>query len=351
MCFASNLLSTVTRGLAVAAAAAAIIGGAAVSATAQDGLYEAAKKEGKLVWYVAQFDADTAEKIAAAFRTKYPGVNVDVVRATTGVVFQRILQEASANVFAADVYSTPDEGHGAVLKSKGMLACYVPPDADRIVKGLQRADADGCYHITSAWLVLITHNSKAVKAADAPKDWPDLLNPKWKGQIAIGHPAFSGSVATWVNQLTKTYGWSYFEKLEKQQPRVGRSINETVTVLNSGERRVAVGLDVTTLKSRMSGNPIEVIYPSSGSVLMLAPSAVLKQAPHPNAAKLFLNFMMSQEFSKVLAANAYHPIRSDVQPLPGAKSLDDVKTVRPSLKEIEKGNRDVIEKFRATFGT
>lgn len=344
-------LLKLSRCVLVGAVAVALIGAAAGAARAQTDLYEAAKNEGRVVWYVAQFDADTAQKIASAFEQRYPGVKVDVVRASTGVIFQRIQQEAAANVFAADVFSTPDEGEGAALESKGMLTCYQPPEVDKIAKGLQHADAAGCYHITSAWLVLITYNSKSITAAEAPKDWPDLLDPKWKNEIAIGDPAFSGSVATWVNQLTRMYSWSYFEKLDKQQPRIGRSINETVTALNSGERRVAVGLDVTTLKSRMAGNPIEVVYPTSGSVLMLAPSAVLKQAPHPNAAKLFLNFMMSREFSKVLAANSYHPIRSDMPALPGARSLNDVKTVRPSLQEIEKGNREVIEKFRATFGT
>jgi iron(III) transport system substrate-binding protein len=343
-----SLVAASQRGLAVCALSA--LATVAMHASAKASLYDDAKKEGKVVWYVAQFDLDTAEKIASAFKAKYPGVGMDVVRASTGVILQRVLQEASANVFAADVFSTTDEGHGSALKMKGMLECYLPPDAANIVPDLRGPDPDNCYQVTSTWLILMTYNTKSVNPGNAPKDWTDLLDPKWKNQIAIGHPAYSGSVATWMYSVQKQLGWSYFEKLEKQSPRVGRSINETVTVLNSGERQVAVGLDVTTLKSKAAGNPIDVIYPTSGSVLMLAPSAVLKKAPHPNAAKLFLNFMLSKEYSEVLVANSFHPIRIDVPPVAGAKPLREIKTTRPPLSEIESGNLKVIKKFRETFG-
>ena len=76
-----------------------------------------------------------------------------------------------------------------------------------------------------------------MKEADAPKNWTDLLDPKWKDKIALGHPGFSGYVGTWVVTLRKLYGWDFFEKLAKNNPQVGRSINDTVTMLNAGERR------------------------------------------------------------------------------------------------------------------
>jgi len=84
--------------------------------------------------------------------------------------------------------------------------------------------------------VTITYNNSLVAEKDAPKNWPDLLDPRWKDKVAIGHPAFSGYVGTWVVLMRKLYGWQYFEKLEKNKPQIGRSINDTVTMLNAKER-------------------------------------------------------------------------------------------------------------------
>src|SRR5690606_18843840 len=142
---------------------------------------------------------DTAEKIAVAFEEKYPGSGVEVVRATTGVIYQRLMQEAQLGVNAADVYSTTDEGHAVALNREGMFECFTPPDVEHVIEALRGADRDGCYHITSAWLILMTYNTSEVPASEAPKDWKDLLDARWKGKLAIGHPAYSGSVATWVN--------------------------------------------------------------------------------------------------------------------------------------------------------
>ena len=83
--------------------------------------------------------------------------------------------------------------------------------------------------------VLIPYKTDKVKPADAPKNWSDLLDPKWKGQVSVGHPGFSGFVGTWVLQMKKLYGWDYFEELEKKQPQIGRSIIDTVTILAAGE--------------------------------------------------------------------------------------------------------------------
>ena len=96
---------------------------------------------------------------------------------------------------------------------------------------------------------MISYNTSKVKAEDSPKAWTDLLDPKWKGKVSTGHPGFSGYVGTWVLMMKKLYGWDYFDNLEKNKPQIGRSINDTVTALNSGERLVAAGADGSTFFS------------------------------------------------------------------------------------------------------
>ena len=183
-----------------------------------------------------------------------------------------------------------------------------------------------------------------------PKNWKDLLDPKWKDKIAFGHPAFSGYIATWVLSLNDLYGWDYFEKLAKQNPLIGRSANDAITQLSSGERIVAAGSDATTLKAKDRGNPVDITYPEDGAVFMTAPSAILTKAPHPHAAELFMDFFMSVEYSELLARNGFAPMRPGVEPPKGMRPLSEVKLIRPPAAELKTEIPKIIEKFRNTFG-
>jgi iron(III) transport system substrate-binding protein len=312
-------------------------------------LEEAAKKEGELTWYVSHYSSEGAEELGAEFAKLY-GIKVNVVRKTAQVAYQRLLQDLKNNQAVCDVFSSTDVGHYVRLKAEGKLEKYTPETVSKILPAFQNFDPDGYYHTTSAGLVVLTYNTAKVKAEEAPKKWPDLLDIKWKGKVSTGHPGFSGYVGTWVLMMTNLYGWAYFDKLEKNQPQIGRSINDTVTALNAGERQVAAGADGPTLFSAERGNPLAVTYPSDGSVLIIAPSAIMKATKHPNAAKLFMEYLDSIEAAKINAKHFVIPLRPEVPPPPGAKPLSEVKTIRPSVAEIEKGIPDVIEQWRDTFG-
>jgi len=310
----------------------------------------AAKKEGKIVWYVSMFDIDTAEKVGQAFETRYPGISVQVVRATAGVIYQRVLQEAQAGITADDVFSSTEEGHYLNFKEQNLIRPYVPAGADQVVPRFQHIDPDNAYQVASVGVMLLMRNTQQVPFDAAPKQWKDLLDPKWKDKLAFGHPAFSGYIATWVLALNDLYGWDYFDKLAKQNPLIGRSANDAVTQLNSGERLVAAGPDGTTLKNKNKGNPIDMIYPADGAVFMTSPSAILAKAPHPHAAELFMDFFMSKEYSEVLVQNGFAPLRPDVASPKGMQPLSDVKLIRPPAAELKTEIPKIIEKFRATFG-
>jgi iron(III) transport system substrate-binding protein len=121
-------------------------------------------------------------------------------------------------------------------------------------------------------------------------------------------------------------------------------------MLNARERWVAAGPAATTLLSKDKGNPIAVSYPEDGSVLMISPSGILIDAPSPNAAKLHMEYLLSHEASLVHVKLRGEAIAKGVKVLKGARELDTVKTVRPTLEEIEKGIPEVKEQFRDTFG-
>ena len=313
-------------------------------------LEAAAEKEGELTWYVAHYGAEYAEELGRGFMKAHPGVKVVVVRSTAQVAYQRLLQDIKNNAAICDVFSSTDVGHYVQLKAQGRLMKYVPETAATIDPQFRDLDPDGMYHTTSAGLVLITYNTQLVKPEEVPKNWTDLLDPKWRRRISVGHPGFSGYVGTWVVLMRKMYGWSYFEKLEKNQPQIGRSINDTVTMLNSGERQVAVGPDATTALSAAKGNPLAMVYPTDGALLMIAPSAIMANARHPNAARLFMEYLYSEEAARINVANYGVSFRPEVAPAPGMKRFSEIKTIRPSIEEIDQGIPQVIEQWRDTFG-
>ncbi len=346
---------TILTGLLTGLAALPLLAAPAAAQTAQltdyeKELYEAAKKEGELTWYVAHYSAEHAEAAAREFNVKFPDVKVNVVRSTAQVAYQRLSQDMRAGVAQCDVFSSTDVGHYTVLKDEQALMQYRPKNVDTVIEAFRNLDEDDYYHTTSVGLVLITYNKDKVKPEDAPKKWTDLLDPKWKEQVAVGHPGFSGYVGTWVVLMNKMYGWDYFEKLEKNKPRIGRSINDTVTMLNAGEALVAAGPSATTLTSASRGNPLGLIYPEDGTLLMISPSGIPKNAPHPNAAKLFMEFLTSPEHSKVAVEFWGDSMHASVKGPPGTKPLNEVKTIRPTLEEIEEGIPEVKELWRDTFG-
>jgi iron(III) transport system substrate-binding protein len=314
-------------------------------------LYAAAQKEGELTWYTAHSDDTTAQALGHDFEAIYPGMKVNVVRTTAQVAFQRVSQEIKASAMQVDVLSSTDIGHYVYLKEKNLLEKYVPENAAKVLEIYKNYDPDGYYYVTSAGLIAIGYNTEKLKEADAPKNWPDLLDPKWKDKIALGHPGFSGYVGTWAVSLRKLYGWEFFDKLAKNNPQVGRSINDTVTMLNAGERIIAGSGPVgTAMESAQKGNPLAMIYPTDGSVLILAPSGIMKGVKHPMGARLFMEYLMSVEASKVWVDHFNESMRAEVSPTNGAKSAKDVKTIRPTVEEIVKGIPEVIKEWRDTFG-
>lgn len=314
-------------------------------------LYEAAKKEKEFTVYTSHYNTETAAAICSAFEKKYPGVKCNFVRTTAQVAMQRLQQDMRANVAVASVLSSTDLGHFPALKEQKAIVPYKPNNLSKMVDSLKEYNDPEHYStVTSAALMLITYNRDLVKEADVPKNWPDLLDPKWKNQVSIGHPAFSGYVGTWVVLMRKLYGWEYFEKLEKNSPQIGRSVNDTVTMLNAKERSVAAGPEATTLMSRDKGNPLEVVYPTDGSLLMVSPTSLLASAPAPNAGKLFIEFLLDKEAAEVQVKQYSLSVIKGVARGDSQRPLEDIKVVRPTEEEIATGIPEVKEQFRDTFG-
>lgn len=319
------------------------------SSPASRALYDAAKKEGELTWYVSHYNTETAEAIGRDFTRAYPGVKVNVVRATAQVMFQRLSQDLKANVANADVVSSTDASHFAFLKDKKLLATYRPENADGVYPVYRNMDPDNQFHAThTAMLVIIYRSDKVDKA---PTSWQDLLDPRFKGQLAFGHPGYSGFVGAWAVSLDKKYGWSYFEKLKANQPQIGRSINDVKTMLDSGERVVGSDGDGYFRKKQHEGAAYRTVYPSDGSVVVLAGTGIMANSTKPNAARLFLDYLISKEAQQILVSRDWAPsMRPDVPSSPGAKTAAEVPTIRVTNEDMDALPK-LRDRWRDTFGS
>ena len=159
-------------------------------------LYELAKKEGEVTWYTAHSNDTTAQALGRDFEAAFPGIKANVVRTTAQVAYQRLTQEQKAGAMQVDVFSSTDIGHYVALKEKNLLEKYAPENGSKVSEVYKDYDPDGFYTVTSAGLIAIGYNTAKLKEADAPQNWPDLLDSKWKDKIALGHPGFSGYVGT-----------------------------------------------------------------------------------------------------------------------------------------------------------
>lgn len=314
-------------------------------------LEQAARKEAALTWYIAQLDTETAERMGRAFTARYPGVTVSVIRTTGQVAYERLLQELKNSAPQCDVFSSTDIAQYPALKKRGALAEFTPEGVDALLPAAKATEDPGFYYPSAMIGHLLIYNSAKVKPDDAPKAWTDLLDPKWKDRVATGHPAFSGCTGVWVVALRKVYGWSFFEQLAKNNPRVGRSGNDPVTLITAAECLVGPAPSGTAFQQVDRGNPIMPVYPTDGASLCVGPSAVMASAPHPNAARLFQQWLMSDEYARFSVENHNDPIRPGMTLTSGQKSLDQVKMLSLTVAEIAKGVPEVIEQWRDTFGS
>ncbi|XVQ06748.1 ABC transporter substrate-binding protein [Spirillospora sp. CA-255316] len=348
-----------TSAFATAAAMAAPVLGACGSASNQvsgpdraneadlQDYHERAKKEGKLTLWAANLDTTQGALLVGAFKKKYPGIEVEALFPTASVAFQRAATDFDSRRYKLDVFGTSDETQCQILKSKKALAEFLPPIPSVVPEQYRSIDGDNTYQASALGLIVIAVNSGAVQ--NPPGSWTDLRSGTWAGKISLGHPAYSGAMLQAVLGVVQLHGWDYWKEIGKLKPKVNQSILDVNRDLLSGERSVATANDSSSFESKSKGRPIGVVVPSDGAVLQINSQAVMRNAPHPYAARLFQSFLFSTEAAQIMRDVWRVPLRSDVE----AKSKIDlakIKTVRNSAKTIADSRDEVSRRWREYMG-
>jgi iron(III) transport system substrate-binding protein len=312
-------------------------------------LIAAATKEGQVIHYTST-DLPVAEKLAKAFEAKYPGIAVRVERTGAERVFQRIGQEYSSNIHAVDVVNSSDAAHFIVWKRDGILAPYVPEDVAKFYSP-EHKDTDGQFASWRVWLSIIAYNTGLVKAEEAPKSFADLLDPKWKGKIVKAHPGYSGTIMTATYQMQRDLGWSFFEQLAKQNIMQVQSSADPPKKLDLGERAVmADGNEYNIFQLREAGRPVEPVYASEGTPIIIGPNGIFKGAPNPNAAKLFQSFCFSRDAQQlIIDVGGLRSVHPQTQEKPGRTPLKDIKTMKDDAAAVEQQGDAIKSRYTKIF--
>lgn len=330
-------------------ASAALAGSVFLPVRAQDNpLYEAARKEGALNLYWGSYEQKSIEDIRDAFVKKYPGIQVNLLRQGSQTVYTRLRLELQNNAANCDSLGTTNLLHYTELKKINALMAYRPTGAEHLPEAFRGLDPDNTFHVGAISITSINFQSQ--KVPNPPESWQALLDPAWAGKITVGSPASSGDVAHWALAMRLKYGDDFFKKFAAQKPKVGQSNVDTVTDILAGERVVGAAAPFSySLTQKAAGQPVDVKVPTDDAILNLGLTAIPAKAPHPNAAKLFTDFLYSTEVSQILARNYWPTLRTDV-PWTEGRSLESLKWFRNPTDDLTKQINDTIALWRSTVG-
>lgn len=331
------------RNLMVVAALTVLAG----SAYAQDAVDVAkAKTEGKVVWYTST-PLPQAQKIINMFEKEY-GIKAELFRSGGSAVLRRFQQEIGAGRIAADVLTTSDPAAAALLASKGVFVPFKPKNFDKIPDAVK--DKDGNYVAQRLNMMTNYVRSDKVAPADEPKTWNDLADPKYKGKMVIADPSFTSLLVSVVGMMSKERGWGFYEKLRANDTMVVQGNQQVADMLKRGERVIAVGaLDSYAAVDRKAGHPMKTLYPSDGVFVIPSPTSVVKGGPNPNAAKLFAEFIISDEVQKIFPADGGFAARGDIAAPAGSPPLSSIKILPVDYPYIQRESANIKKKFNEIF--
>jgi len=253
-----------------------------------DELIEAAKKEGALVLYTANV-AEVEQVVINAFNKRFPFVKVELLRAPGGQLITRVKTEAAAGKLRADVLDHSDRALLAGMEE--LFIDYAPPNAADYLPEAQ-ASPKLWPRITLVWS--IAYNSELVK--NPPKSWMDLTKPEY-GNKQIGQVFAPSGGTTWTRSMfeRQVLGEDYWKKQAATQPVLFPSNAPLSDALVRGEVVIAPLLYNTIYPKKKDGAPIEIFFPPEGAPVTPFAAGIPKTAAHPNAARLFLNWCLSEE--------------------------------------------------------
>ena len=287
-------------------------------------LIDGARKEGKITFYTGLIVDQVVRPVKDAFEKEYPFLQIEFFRANADRLAQRVLAEHQAKRYEVDVAS--GSAAATMLQRAGLMQrFYSPPMAEY---PRERKDPIGFWGSTNVYFMTLGYNTRNLKAAELPKSYEDLLNPRWKGQMmwstsrGSGAPQFIGNILMTMGQEA---GKAYLQKLKQQNvAKSTASARQILDLVIAGEYPLAIQIfNHHAYISKAAGAPVEW-HPLEPVTATNNSIGLVKTAPHPHASMLFMDFVLSRKGQRVFQAANYLPAHPDVPALqadlkPGAR--------------------------------
>ncbi len=246
-------------------------------------------------------------KVRDAFTEKYPDIEFDYYSAGAGKLMAKIAAERQSGHISCDVLWTSEVPDFLQLKKEGILLPYVSPEAAHLVSPLK--DEDGYFTPIRLGTLGIAYNTNKIK--EPPASWEDLLKPEYKDSFAVANPALSGTSMVSLSMLIENLGWDYIEKLKANGAKMGQGSGQVVDDTAAGDISACIAVDYITIDKIVKGATLGFAYPEQMLVIP-SPAAIFKETENAEAAKLFIDFLLSEEGQKIIAAAYTLPIRENI---------------------------------------
>lgn len=289
--------------LGLLAAAPAVARSAAAQSDDWNKVVEAGKKEGKLVIYTASIGSPFHKKVFNAFEAKY-GIKIDLLEARASEVRERVRVEQAAGRFLGDLHHNGSTTTWLMTRDGNFQPHGAIPNVKNIEPPYEADDTRIPAEVISYGLLI---NKNMVKPADEPKSWKDILDPRWAGKILSDDYRALGGGAVFFPVMLRTFGREFHEKLATQKPVFSRDLQNNERRTARGEFPLYLPFNLQDLNN-LKGLPVKAIVPAEGRPYVRFDISMLKNAPHPNAARLFMNHYLEPESQIVFANAGYNPV-------------------------------------------
>jgi iron(III) transport system substrate-binding protein len=283
-------------------------------------------------------------QIRDAFMKAHPNIKVDYYTAGAGRIMARIAVERQAGTPKADVLWTSEIPDFYQLKSEGLLQRYVSPEAAAVVSPV--TDTDGYFTAARLGTIGIAYNTNRVKVP--PAVWTDLLKPEFKDGFGIANPAISGTAMVSVSMIAKNLGWDYIEKLRANGAKMGQGASQVVDDTAVGDLKACLAVDYIAINKIAEGAPLGFVYLDK-IIVIPGPVAILKGTPNLEAAKLFVDFLLSREGQTIVAGSYTLPCRKDVPIVEGVGLIPPQEAVKRAMSldyiKLRAEKVEIIDRF------
>lgn len=299
-----------------------------------------------LVLYTSQPNED-AQATVDGFMAANPSIKVDWVRDGTPKIIAKLQAEMEAGSPAADVLLIADTVTLERLKEAGKLMAYKSPEASHYDPALY--DADGYYYSTKLITTGIVYNTAATMK---PASWQDLAKPEAKGLVVMPSPLASGAALIHAQTLAgvPSLGWDFYKSLAANGAIAAGGNGQVLKSVASGEKAYGMIVDYMPIREKAKGAPLAFVFPSEGVSAVTEPVAILSSAKHAEAAKAFVDYVLSEKGQAGFVKLGYIPARNGVAMPEGFPARETIKVLPLNAPAAVKNTDQDLKTFSSFFG-